>query len=161
MTRAGTAAADRELSSGATSEWGVRVLVVDDNEAVRRLFRMILTSGLTGCEVDVARDGAEAVELFARHRHRVLVMDLHMPVMDGEAAYHQIRRLCEERRWPMPAVVFCTGYAPPDTVQTIVAADHRHALLAKPVTADTVIHAVRNRLGAPGAYGPADSSDGG
>jgi CheY-like chemotaxis protein len=96
--------------------------------------------------VDLAANGEEALEAFKRYRHRLLLMDLHMPVMDGKMAFGELERLCERERWAMPAVVFCTGFAPPDAVKHVVAGDSAHCLLFKPVKEDILVDAVRSRL---------------
>ena len=123
-----------------------RVMVVDDEKTILRLFQTILSSGLPDRKIDVAGNGQEALELFSTGHHAVLVMDLCMPVMDGHAAFLAIERLCRERNWRMPSIVFCTGFAPPDTVKSIVSANPAHELLAKPVRGDLLVKAVRDRL---------------
>ena len=121
-------------------------MIVDDEETVLKLFRMILTADLPECQIDLARNGAEAVDLFLKRSHNVLLMDLHMPVMDGQEAFMEIRRICEMRHQTMPSVVFCTGFAPPQALQAIVNQSEIHTLLAKPVTGDTLVRAIRDRL---------------
>jgi CheY-like chemotaxis protein len=110
------------------------------------LFRAILSQALPDCTFDMAGDGEEAVRAFSEGHHRVLLMDLHMPVMDGQSAFFQIRDLCADRRWEMPSVVFCTGFVPPDTVQAIVAENPTHCLLQKPLSDETLTGAIRKRL---------------
>jgi CheY-like chemotaxis protein len=123
-------------------------LIVDDEKALLKLFRMILRLDLPETEVDVALNGEEAVEIFRDRHHAVLLMDLHMPVMDGRAAFFAIEEYCREQGWEMPAVVFCTGFAPPDAVSRVVESNPAHCLLAKPVTADLLVNTIRSRLGA-------------
>lgn len=69
----------------------VRVLVVDD----QTLFREALTTLLEVHEevevVSAAADGAEALELVARLRPDVVLMDLRMPVLDGVATTQRLR----------------------------------------------------------------------
>jgi DNA-binding NarL/FixJ family response regulator len=63
-----------------------RVVLVDDQNMVRRGFRMMLDSE-EGIEiVGEAADGAQAVALVARLRPDVVAMDIQMPVLDGLAA---------------------------------------------------------------------------
>lgn len=133
------AAAPSKCSAG-------KILVVDDEKTILRLFQMILSSSMTGFTIDTATNGEEAVNAFAEGRHSVIIMDLHMPVMDGQAAFFKLRDLCSLKNWEMPAVVFCTGYAPPATIRDVVDGDARHCLLSKPVSGETIVEAVKSRL---------------
>ena len=124
-----------------------RLLVVDDEESIRLLFHMILAYDFPDVDIDMAANGQEALDLFINRHHAVLLMDLHMPVMDGRAAFDAIRKMCDRRRWQMPAFVFCTGFAPPDAVIDAVEADASpHCLLSKPVNNETLVESVRTRL---------------
>jgi CheY-like chemotaxis protein len=124
-----------------------RILVVDDETTIVKLFKMLLEFDLPGKQIDTACNGAEAIEKFAAGHHGVLIMDLHMPVMDGLNAFLNIESSCRARGWEMPAVVFCTGYTPPDPVLRAVAGSTAHCLLQKPVSSDVLVSAVASRLG--------------
>lgn len=123
-----------------------RVLVVDDEAPIVDLFKMILENFLSDVSVDVAANGQEALDLFKAKNHPVLVMDLHMPVMDGQSAFFALQRYCEEAQAQMPSVVFCTGYAPQAPLLEAVEADPRHAMLNKPVQSEILVNMVRDRL---------------
>jgi CheY-like chemotaxis protein len=123
-----------------------RILIVDDEQTILRLFQMILSSGLPNRAIDLARDGQDAVRQFSEGHHAVLLMDLHMPAMDGEAAFLEIESLCKARNWEIPSIVFCTGFAPPDSVKNLVAKNPAHTLLSKPVSGETLVEAVKRRL---------------
>lgn len=123
-----------------------KILIVDDEEGIRDLFRKILSFDLPECSVDTASNGAEGVKSFQNAHHRVILMDLSMPVMDGEAAFREIMKFCEEKDWEKPSIVFCTGFAPPNTVQNVVSSDSEHALLAKPVSRDVIVNTLKSRL---------------
>ena len=125
---------------------GVRILVVDDQSNVRDVFKTILSLKITGCRVDVAVNGAEAVDMFRQIRHDILLMDLHMPVMDGETAFYEIQKLCKNEGIRMPAVIFCTGYSPSEKFTQRVAADPLHCILHKPVTSGDLMAAIQPRL---------------
>jgi len=66
-----------------------RVLVVDDVEDLRMLTASIV--GATGAETDLAADGAEAVALAGSLDYDLVLMDMHMPVLDGRAATRRLR----------------------------------------------------------------------
>jgi len=123
-----------------------RILIVDDEGPILRLFRMILSSAVPDREIDLASNGLEAVGAFQNKHHAVVLMDLHMPVMDGQAAFVKIRKLCHARKWEMPCVVFCTGFASPETVRRLIVEDPAHCPLAKPVKWETLVEAVKSRL---------------
>ena len=58
-------------------------MLVDDQEMVRVGFRMILEADGDITVVGEAADGAEAIEVVARARPDVILMDVRMPQMDG------------------------------------------------------------------------------
>ena len=68
---------------------GKRVLVVEDREENRRLLRAILK--LEGAQVLEAGGGREGVEIAERELPDVILMDLHMPDVDGIAATKLLR----------------------------------------------------------------------
>ncbi|MCP4353076.1 MAG: response regulator [Desulfobacterales bacterium] len=69
---------------------GKRVLLVEDNEINLQVSRELLE--LVGVRVTVARNGKEAVELAAAKRFDCILMDFHMPIMDGLTATREIRK---------------------------------------------------------------------
>jgi CheY-like chemotaxis protein len=123
-----------------------KILIVDDEPSLRRLFQMVLSMEIPECEIDTACNGLEALEQFSINHHGVLIMDLHMPVMDGHTAFQEIEKMCVVRDWQMPAVVFCTGYAPPDTLSSVFVESPEHCVLSKPVKGEVIAQAVRERL---------------
>lgn len=66
-----------------------RILVVDDEEAIRRLLSIPLQK--EGYEVVVARDGQEALDLFADHHFDLVVLDIMMPRIDGMEVCRRLR----------------------------------------------------------------------
>jgi CheY-like chemotaxis protein len=59
----------------------LRVLVAEDD----RVQQILLSTHLEacGCTVDIAEDGADALEMWLQHRHRLVITDCRMPRMDG------------------------------------------------------------------------------
>jgi CheY-like chemotaxis protein len=123
-----------------------RLLIVDDEMRIREVFRMILSDGLPEKTIETASNGQEALDAFAKFHHKVCLMDLHMSVMDGHMAFLKILELCEVRKWEAPSVVFCTGFAHPDAVRSVVVRDSTHCLLSKPVRAETLLNVIRSRF---------------
>lgn len=69
---------------------GMRVLLVDDSAVNRRITRRFLERWQV--VVEEAEDGREALALFAANAYDLLLLDLHMPVMDGYQAIAEIRK---------------------------------------------------------------------
>ena len=79
-----------------------RVLVVDDDERIRRMVTDMLVANSYG--VIVARDGAEAVGKAHVEKPDVILMDLFMPKMDGYAALDAIKKDPATRSIPVVMV---------------------------------------------------------
>jgi two-component system response regulator MprA len=69
----------------------MRVLVVDDDRAVRDALRRVLTLG--GYEVQTAEGGAEAIEAVVQSVPDAVVLDVGMPEIDGLEVCERLRRL--------------------------------------------------------------------
>ena len=74
-----------------------RVLFVDDDPILREFAQVNLTSPTTS--VDVASNGAEALERLRSQAYDIVLMDLEMPGLDGFGALAQIRA---DPLWPGP-----------------------------------------------------------
>ena len=136
-----------------------RVLIVDDDDAIRKIMKQILLSDIPGLTVDVAINGMDAMKRFHAEHHAVVLIDLFMPVMNGEQAYRGIEQMCQREKWEMPAVVFCTAYNPSRELRNLVAMNPRHAMLQKPVKNDVLVEAIRSRLPPPaGSEAPPQSA---
>ncbi|MBL4680293.1 MAG: response regulator [Pseudomonadales bacterium] len=67
------------------------VLLVEDNLINQKLAARLLEK--LGCFVDIANDGADAVDMFARSPYDLIFMDCQMPIMDGFEATTKIREI--------------------------------------------------------------------
>jgi PAS domain S-box-containing protein len=82
---------------------GSKLLIVEDNPINQEVARYQLAK--IGYRVDVANDGREALEMIDRNDYAVVLMDCHMPEMDGfETAAHIRRRSDRKRNVPIIAV---------------------------------------------------------
>jgi CheY-like chemotaxis protein len=68
---------------------GVRVLLTDDNAVNRQVIRLFLAPH--GCELTEAANGKEALDRLASAPFDVVLLDVHMPVMDGKEAIKRMR----------------------------------------------------------------------
>jgi signal transduction histidine kinase/DNA-binding response OmpR family regulator len=125
---------------------GHRILIVDDEPMIRKLFGMIILSEFRDAVIDQAANGREAVDAFREGRHDLIIMDLQMPVMDGREAFLDISKLCQTGNRPVPPVIFCTGFAPPSSMNSIIGDESLHCLIRKPIKADTLLQIVRQRM---------------
>jgi len=72
-----------------------RVLIIDDEETIRQVLTEFFNTFSHGLnyKVETAKNGAEGVMMMLRSRPDLVLIDLHMPVMDGLQALKQLRAL--------------------------------------------------------------------
>jgi two-component system cell cycle sensor histidine kinase/response regulator CckA len=115
---------------------GECILVVEDEDAIRRLLQVTLERA--GYRVLVAGNGAEGVARFTEHRGdiQLVITDLMMPVMDGVEAIRAIRAID-----PAMGIVAVSGLATTERRQNALREGASH-FLAKPFTADSLLTTV-------------------
>jgi two-component system, NtrC family, nitrogen regulation response regulator NtrX len=115
-----------------------RILVVDDEEGIRRILRQVLE--YEGHEVRVAAGGGEAIQSYTDLRPDLVFMDVKMARMDGLEALDRIRE-----HDPTACVVMVSGHG---TIETAVEATRRGAydFLEKPLDTDRLLLTIRNAL---------------
>ncbi len=108
-----------------------RVLVAEDNPVNQKLVRALL--GKLGCEVELAADGREAVGRFLAGRFDLVLLDFHMPGLDGIEAARAIRQHEHDHQLPPTPLIALTA--------SVLQTDHDRCLeagmdefLSKPVT---------------------------
>jgi CheY-like chemotaxis protein len=119
-----------------------RVLVADDSEINRHLARRILER--LGCAVVTASDGAEAVEAVRREPFDLVLMDLHMPGMDGFAATATIRALDDAERRSVPIIALTADAMAEDRGRCLSTGMTDH--IAKPFTLRSIEDAVERNV---------------
>jgi DNA-binding NtrC family response regulator len=109
---------------------GKRILVVDDEENLRRVTQLKLQQA--GYEAMTASDGRQALEVLARNPHDLIITDLKMPGMSG---MDLLRRVRED--YPEIIVVVVTAFG---TIESAVEAMKlgAHDYIIKPVNADAL-----------------------
>ncbi|PKN35999.1 MAG: two-component system response regulator [Deltaproteobacteria bacterium HGW-Deltaproteobacteria-19] len=115
-----------------------RILVVDDDESVRKLLTVVL--GKEGFDVTCADNGLTGLEAFRSTSADIVIMDIRMPEMDGLQALEEITKM---RRGA--AVILMTAYA---AVETAVQAMKLGAFdyVIKPFDIDEILLLVERAL---------------
>lgn len=120
-----------------------RILLVEDDDAVRGILRKALVSA--GYEVEEAADGDLAVAAYRRQRSDVVITDLVMPQKDGLAAIIELRRLD-----PAVKIIAMSGggrtLGPGQLYLESARLFGAHRLLAKPFNAAALLTAVSEVL---------------
>ena len=92
----------------------LRILVAEDNEVTRMLMSAHIRSH--GAIAEFAADGAEAIEMAENNAYDCIVLDIHMPKVDGLSALGRIRGID-----PDTPIVAVTADASEDAVNRILA----------------------------------------
>jgi two-component system cell cycle sensor histidine kinase/response regulator CckA len=119
---------------------GETVLVVEDEEEVRRLIRTILES--YGYHVLEAENGAEALRLGEEHPSEIhlLLTDVILPGINGKTLYEHLRVLV-----PKLKVLFMSGY-PENVISRRGVLEYDVAYLPKPFSPESLAVKVRDVL---------------
>ena len=116
-----------------------RALVVDDSRAIREAMTSML--GREGWIVDVAEDGARALQMTKQLRYDLVVTDLEMPELSG---FDLITRLRSDDRFKTTPIVIITSRANPEHRRRAKDLGVR-ALVAKPITRRKLLEALATR----------------
>jgi chemotaxis protein histidine kinase CheA len=116
-----------------------RALVVDDSRAIREAMTSML--GREGWIVDVAEDGARALQMTRQMRYDLVVTDLEMPELGG---FDLIARLRKDDRFKSTPIVIITSRANPEHRRRARDLGVR-ALVAKPITRRKLLEALATR----------------
>jgi len=119
---------------------GETILIVDDNNAVRRSSKEILES--LNYKVIEASDGLEAIELFCSRQSEIslIMIDLVMPKLGGVEAINQIKKID-----PNIKVIFSTGYDKGDFFKDKALSDE-YTILSKPHNIEKLSKTIRDQL---------------
>jgi two-component system chemotaxis response regulator CheY len=129
----------------------LKCLIVDDDELERELIAQYL-EGIADCEM--AENGMKAVEMFrgafgSGNRYDLIILDIVMPEMDGNAAAREIRQIEKDDGISIHdgvnIIVTTSLNTPDDIIQSYFSASSA-AHLVKPVKSDRLLKIV-NKLG--------------
>ncbi|TPM50088.1 response regulator [Mesorhizobium sp. B2-2-4] len=137
------------LRAASDRQRGLSVLIAEDNDINAMLARATLLKA--GHRVKVVGNGKAAVEAVtgAGHKHRfdVVLMDLHMPVMDGMDAIAAIRRHEEETAVP-PVPIMVLSADSQEKTRHAVLAHGASGFVTKPLDPDALVDAIEGQVAA-------------
>ena len=148
--RAADMAADPAGAAGGHAPRGLSVLLAEDNDINALLAQATLSKA--GHRVDVVGNGRAAVDRLigaGGPRYDVVLMDLHMPVLDGLDAITLIRRAEEEQgRVPVPIMVLSADSQ--EKTRHTVLAHGATGFVTKPLDPDMLVRLVEDQRRVPG-----------
>jgi diguanylate cyclase (GGDEF)-like protein len=119
-----------------------RILIIDDEHAnVRLLERLLLSGGFS--DVRSTTDPLEALQLFDEVRPDIVMLDLHMPRMDGYAVLKSLRSRCDPADY-LPIVVLTADTTREAKERAL--SDGANDFLTKPIERTEVLLRTRNLL---------------
>lgn len=117
-----------------------RILVVDDNEAARKVAEAYLKRG--GYKITLATSGQEALDLASNNHFQLVVMDLQMPGMDGIETTTRLRDISGYELTPIIALTANDG----DEYRILCLSQGMQGYLPKPVDSETLLRTIRQHL---------------
>ena len=115
-----------------------KILVVDDNSVNRKVASQILLK--SGCDVDEAKNGFEAISSVQKHKYDLVFMDIQMPDMDGVKATEEIRNL---KLTATPPIVAMTAYSMEEDRERFIS-QGLDDYMSKPIKAQLLINKVKD-----------------
>ena len=135
-------AAVQTAPSGVSHLRGARVLLTDDNAVNRQVVRMFIQP--QGALITEATNGQEALDALGREPFDLLLLDVHMPVMDG---VETIRRIRESRSgWRSMPVIALTADAMAGDRERLIALG-MSGYVSKPIEQSELLSAIAMALG--------------
>ena len=115
----------------------IRILLAEDIEINREIFMSLLEN--TGIKVDIAENGLVAVERFSRNmdKYSLIIMDVHMPELNGLDATRQIRAMDAARAKEIPIIAMTADVFSEDVDRCLASGMNDH--LGKPIDYNAVI----------------------
>jgi CheY-like chemotaxis protein len=123
---------DAAISNESRESLGLSVLLAEDNEINQMVAKMMLQR--FGCLVETVETGKLAVRAMKQFRYDVVLMDVHMPEMDGYTATSEIRKQEAESGHHTPIIAMTAKAMPGDRELCLVAGMDDY--IVKPVRPD-------------------------
>lgn len=120
---------------------GCRVLLVEDNPI--NLFMMQKLLDKFQCRVDSAETGKEALDRLAAEYYKVVLLDIHLPDMDGVEVCRRIRSGADGVQNPSVPIIALTAHAMAGDCETFLSAG-MNGYLPKPINLKFLIETLKN-----------------
>jgi PAS domain S-box/PAS domain S-box/PAS domain S-box/PAS domain S-box len=116
------------------------ILLVEDEKLLLEMVRFLLES--KGYKVFVAQDGAEAIEVYKKHRQEIALVftDMDLPMMTGIEEFKKLKEID-----PSVKVILASGFFEPDVKAEILKTGAK-GILKKPYMSDEILRTLRNVL---------------
>jgi PAS domain S-box-containing protein len=121
------------------------ILVVEDNDVNSMYTCAVIDEILPSANVVCAENGQQAIEAFIRHRPRLVLMDIQMPVMDGYSATQGIRSWEAQNRHHRTPIIALTAGTVQGEMERCAAAGMDH-YISKPVAFETLRETIIDNL---------------
>lgn len=119
-----------------------KILLSEDKISNRKTIEIYLRSRVG--KVEVAENGKEAVEMFAKNEYDMILMDIQMPIMGGIEAAQHIREMEADRDYRVPIIAFSANYFSSDKETSIeVGMD---AYISKPFQSKTLFNLMQEYI---------------
>lgn len=128
-----------------------KILVAEDNRVNQMVAKQFLAP--LGCDITFAKDGIEAIAAYKKSQFDLVLMDCHMPMLDGIAATTEIRAM-EKRvdREPVPIIALTANAYERDKIECLQSG--MNDFISKPYTEQKLISTVKRWLDAKASGAP-------
>ena len=129
---------DEDISDRGLLGKGEEILVIDDEALIRQITKTTLEAN--GYKVITANDGAEGIAVYATNRDRikVVLLDMMMPNLDGQATSKILQQI-----EPKVRIIIASGFAPH---VKMAEGNAVKAFISKPYTAEQLLEVIANVL---------------
>jgi DNA-binding NtrC family response regulator len=117
-----------------------KILIIEDEDSIRRVLSKIILNEDENTQVEEARDGAEGFEMIQRSDYDLVLCDIKMPKMDGVEVLQKVQELKPE----IPFIMI-SGHGELETaVETMRLGAYDY--ISKPPDLNRLLNAIRNAL---------------
>ncbi|MCX7956338.1 MAG: response regulator [Endomicrobia bacterium] len=113
-----------------------KILIVDDDDSLRETFRILLSK--VGYDINVAKNGSEAIEKVKSDRYDLVFLDIKMPDINGVDVFKEIKKISSET-----IVFFISAYPKEEIIEEDVTKEV-FGFIQKPFDIDKILKIINN-----------------